>query len=331
MKNIRFILSCMLLFIIVLSGCNNNQEQQSNLEKNKDLLTIYTTVYPLQFFVQEIGGKFVQVETIYPPGTDEHTFEPSQKDMIELANADLFFYIGLGLEGFVEKAKDTLKNQPVTLVAASENLSIENIEATTKTDEEAEDDHDHEYEHEHAHGDVDPHVWLDPLYTIELAESIKNELVQMMPQHEQYFTENYTNMVTKLQQLDDDFKKITTNAKQKRIIVSHAAFGYWEMRYDIEQISVSGLSTTNEPTQKQLEAIIETANKFQLKYILFEQNVTPRLVKIVQKEIGAESLVIHNLGVLTEQDLINKEDYFSLMNNNLAILEKALNNDGKEN
>lgn len=311
----------------ILTGCTNNEQKETRVENNQDLLTIYTTVYPLQFFAKEIGGEFVQVETIYPPGTDEHTFEPSQKDMIDLANADLFFYIGLGLEGFVDKAKDTLKNQRVTLVATSENLSLEDLETTTHSEITEDEEEGHDHDHGHSHGDVDPHVWLDPVYSIKLAEAIKDELVAMMPEQQQYFTDNYTNIVKQLQQIDDEFKMITTNAKQNKIIVSHAAFGYWENRYHIEQISVSGLSTTNEPTQKQLENIIETANKYGLKYILFEQNVTSRLASIVQKEIGAESLIIHNLGVLTEQDLINKEDYFSLMNNNLTILEKALNND----
>ena len=36
--------------------------------------------------------------SIYPAGANEHTFEPTQKDMMALADADLFFYIGLGLK-----------------------------------------------------------------------------------------------------------------------------------------------------------------------------------------------------------------------------------------
>ena len=109
---------------------NDHTKVQSDSKKQ---LTVYTTVYPLQFFTEEIGKDAVKVETIYPPGTDEHTFDPSQKDIIKLANSDLFIYVGLGLEGFVEKAKTTLENEKVTMLAAGEHIHIEKAAARKQT------------------------------------------------------------------------------------------------------------------------------------------------------------------------------------------------------
>ena len=34
--------------------------------------------------------------------------------------------------------------------------------------------------------------------------------------------------------------------------------------------------------------------------------------------------MLHNLGVLTDDDIKNKEDYFSLMEHNIETLKKAL-------
>lgn len=90
MKKTAFILSIFMVITAFLSGCGQDGADQ---KKNDDVMQVYTTVYPLQFFAQQIGGEFVNVDTIYPPGADEHTFEPSQKDMMALADADLFFYI----------------------------------------------------------------------------------------------------------------------------------------------------------------------------------------------------------------------------------------------
>src|SRR3954452_23910770 len=159
MKKIILILSFFLPLGLILSGCTNGNNQS---KEKKDQLTVYTTVFPLQYFTSQIGGKYVNVKTIYPPGADEHTFEPSQKDMMNLADSDLFFYIGLGLEGFVENAKGTLKNEHVTLVPTAEGLKLPKFD----------DSHEEKEEHDHSNKDVNPHVWLDPIYSKEMAAVI---------------------------------------------------------------------------------------------------------------------------------------------------------------
>lgn len=322
------IFALFLIFILLLAGCSNGTKSSKKKgESNHDKLDVYTTVYPLQYFAERIGGGFVQVNTIYPPGSDEHSYEPTQKDMMNLADADIFIYIGLGLEGFVDKAKTTLKNENVTIVGAAEQLHIEEApynehgeDENGELDEHGEDDHDH-----HHHGDVDPHVWIDPVYAKDLALAIKEALIKKMPEQKNEFENNYSVLAKELDQLNDDFENMISNSKHKEIIVSHAAFGYWEKRYGIKQISVAGLSTTNEPSQKQLQKIIEAAKKYDLKYVFFEQNVNSKLTEIIQKEIGAKPLVLHNLSVLTDDDLKNNPSYFSLMDGNLKALEKGLN------
>ncbi len=313
MKKFILFFSVLIPLSIMLSACTSEQTS-----KKKDQLVIYTTVFPLQYFSQQIGGNYVKVDTIYPPGSDEHTFEPSQKDMMNLADSDLFFYIGLGLEGFVEKAKETLAHEHVTLVPVAEKLQLP--KDNTFKDEE---DHD---EHEHHHGDVNPHVWLDPVYSKEMAGVIRDQLVKKMPEHKEFFNKNYQKLAARLDELNHQFANTISKAKHKQIIVTHAAFGYWEKRYGIEQISISGLSTTNEPTQKALEKIISLADRDGLKYILFEQNVQSKLGKIVQKETGTKALPIHNLAILTNNNIKDKESYFSLMEKNLKTLKTALYN-----
>lgn len=312
MKKIILLLSLLLPLTLVLSACSDGNKQS---QAKKDQLTIYTTVFPLQYFTERIGGKFVDVKTIYPPGADEHTFEPSQKDMMNLADSDYLFYIGLGLEGFVEKAKGTLKNENVKLVSVAEQLQLPKDDST----------HQDEEDHEH-HGDVNPHVWLDPIYSKEMAAVIRDQLSKKMPKNKELFEKNYQQLSTELDDLNNQYEQTISTAKHKKIIVTHAAFGYWEKRYGIEQISISGLSTTNEPTQKELEKIISIADHDGLHYILFEQNVHSKLGKVVQKEIGARALPIHNLAILTKDNIKDKETYFTLMSKNLDSLKTALNN-----
>ncbi|MEH7181352.1 metal ABC transporter solute-binding protein, Zn/Mn family [Neobacillus vireti] len=313
MKKI-ILLPIFILLSLFMTACSEEKDQT---QKEKDQLTIYTTVFPLKYFTERIGGEFVSVNTIYPPGSDEHTFEPSQKDMMKLADSDLFFYIGLGLEGFVEKSKETLKNQNVALISTAENLILDPVDG-----HEGEENGDHE---DHGHGDFNPHVWLDPIYSKEMAAVIRDSLVEKLPENKEVFDQNYQQLANELDNLDSEFKTTIQNAKHKNFLVTHAAFSYWEQRYGIEEISISGLSTTNEPSQRELEKIISQADKEGLHYILFEQNVQSKLADIVKKEIGAKALPVHNLGVLTKKNLEDKETYFSLMEQNLKSLKTALN------
>lgn len=304
---------------LFLTGCSNGATENKK-EDNK--LVVYTTVYPLQYFTERIGGDYVETKTVYPTGADEHTFEPTQKDVIKLADADLFIFIGLGLEGFVDKAQQTLKNEDVTMLAAGENIHFDDQQ---ENDEDIHKETEQENDHDgHHHGDIDPHVWLDPIYAKDLAEAIKNALSEKMPEHKEQFEKNFNLLTNELDQLNSEFEQVISKAKHKEIIVSHSAFGYWEKRYGIQQISVSGLSTSNEPTQKELEKIISKAKKHDLHYVFFEQNVSSKLTEIIKKELDAQPLILHNLSVLTDDDLKNNPSYFSIMKTNLQALEKAL-------
>jgi len=127
-----------------------------------------------------------------------------------------------------------------------------------------------------------------------------------------------------LRTLDDQFKQTLENKEMKKIIVSHAAYGYWEDRYGIEQISISGLSSSDEPSQKELAQIVKFAEKEEIQYIIFEQTGSNRLAEIIRENIDAEKLFIHNLEVLTDEDIENGEDYISIMERNLQTLDEAL-------
>lgn len=348
---------------LILAGCGKETNSYTSPDSNKEVVDVYTTIYPLEDFTQKIGGEFVDVQSVLPPNVDAHSFEPSTKDMMNLADSDLFIYTGAGIEGFAEKAVESLKNEDVSIVKAADNIELLSVEEESHdheeaAEEESHDNHDeaateeeheshhssenngeadvheegevHEDEHsgeedEHAHGDVDPHVWLDPNLSIQMAENIKNALIEKMPEKKKAFESNYNLLKKDLEKLDHDFKETVGNSKTKYLLVSHAAYGYWENRYGIDQIAISGLSPTQEPSQKELEEIIEESKAHNIRYLMFEQNVSPRVSEVIQKEIGAKSLTLYNLESITEEDRNKGEDYFSIMRKNLENIKIALN------
>ncbi|MEK5441433.1 MULTISPECIES: metal ABC transporter substrate-binding protein [unclassified Fredinandcohnia] len=302
----------LLLAIGILAACGADQNKSSD-EEGK--LTIYTTVFPLTDFTKKIGGEDVIVNSVYPPGADAHTFEPTPRDMTSIASADAFIYTGIGVEAFVASAKKTLKKEDVALIEAGSGIEFMSLE----------DDSHHHDEEDHQHGDIDPHIWLDPVYSIQIAENIKNALTELNPSNKDVYEENFNILKAQLEELNTEFMEVANSAKRKEILVAHSAYGYWEARYGIKQISITGFSPSNEPSQKELKNIIESVKKQNLEYILFEQNISSKIAETVQKETGTKSLTLHNLEALTEKEIEDNKDYFSLMKQNLATLKKALN------
>lgn len=313
MKTVQGILLTFILLLLV-AGCGSAAEpDEENTAK------IYTTIYPLQFLVSEIAGDAVEALTVYPPGVDEHTYEPTAKELTAIAEGDAFLYIGAGLEAMAATAANALENQEVTMVEIGEHEEL-----FLDGDEHHHGEEDHGGEDHHHHGDKDPHLWLDPSRMISIAAIIADELSSLYPENREVFYENLEELQKELETLDEAFQSLTDQKENKKILVTHAAFGYWEERYGIEQIAIHGLSTENEPSQKDLIEIIDTAEAHGLEHIIFEQNVTTRVAQVIQEELGAKPLIIHNLAVLTDEDISAGRDYLSIMRDNLNVLDEAM-------
>jgi zinc transport system substrate-binding protein len=363
LKKSLFAISTALL-LVLLAACSDGSNQDS-AEEGK--MKMYTTIYPIQYLTEQIGGDQVEVESVLPPGSDAHSFEPTSNQLVDIAKADAFLYSSDELETYAGTIADAIGDEDVTIKQLAGDINLlpfdeehdhshedqaaaeEEHDHSHEDEAAAEEEHDHSHEdeaateeehdhshedeaaaegeHHHDHGSIDPHYWLDPERAKQMAENIKDTLVELDPDNEAAYEENYTEVAQKLDELDEKFQQAVEGKENKKIIVSHAAYGYWEDRYGIEQIAITGLSPTNEPSQQELENIIHTAEDNKLNYVLFEQNVSPKVATIVQDEIDADVLRIHNLETITEEEINDGEDYFSLMNNNIETLEQALANE----
>ncbi|GAK04365.1 zinc ABC transporter, periplasmic-binding protein ZnuA [Geomicrobium sp. JCM 19037] len=416
---------------VILTACQDSGDESDEGTTDEDPLAVSTTLYALEDFTSRIGGEHVEVESIYPPNADAHTFEPSSSEFVMLAEQDLFIYSGVGMELLLIQRKKfskmrtsmclQLERTSIFVVRGIMNMTtgrrkkimiivtttpmkktmimhmmnsmqmrmarsfkafkhyhtgdtidvhigdaddagdgewhwytrtdeagdwqrtdVEGLEYSgeaTETkqlkavlyDEEDEvlletnevsviiDDHDEE------HGVGDPHVFLDPVLSQQIAENIKEVLIELRPEQEDDFTANYEALIDDLEQLDEALASTFEEADHNQIIVSHAAYGYWEDRYGLEQLSVHGLSSTQEPSQSELVNIVTIAEENNLDYVIFENNVSSTITEVIQSEIGAESLVLRNMESISQEDSDNDEDYVSMMQMNIEILQQALN------
>ena len=306
-----------LSLILILSGCSKsiNSSKKDNVNSHNKM-KIYTTVFAFQSFTEQIGGKYVDVESIYPPGADLHSYEPTQKDMINIAKSDLFIYSSDGLDPVSAKITQSMENKNMKLALASDLNQKELIHS---------DDHDEDEGHNHAETENDPHVWLDPVLDRIFAEKIKDKLIQKDPKHKSYYEKNYKKLDKDVANIDKKMQKITKSPKREKIIISHDSLGYLTHRYHFKQEGVNGMND-EEPSQKKILSIVKNIKNSKSPYVLYEQNITSKITDVIKKETDTQPLSFHNLAVLTKKEKDNQSiTYQSLMKKDIESLDKVLN------
>lgn len=305
-----------LSIILLLSGCSKgiNNNKKENISSNNKM-KIYTTVFAFQSFTKQIGGKYVDVKSIYPPGADLHSYEPTQKDMINIAKSDLFIYSSDELDPVAAKITKSMENNKMKL-ALADGLNQHDLIHS--------DDHDEDEGH-HSESENDPHFWLDPVLDRTFAKNIKNELVDKDPKHKEYYEQNYQQLDKDLADVDNKMKKITQHPKRDKVIISHDSLGYLSARYHFKQEGVNGMND-EEPSQQKILNIVNNIKHSKSPYVLYEQNITSKITDVIKKETDTKPLSFHNLAVLTKNEQNNDSiTYQSLMKKDIKSLDRALN------
>lgn len=282
--------------IFTVAGCAAKRADYAPAKVDSSRLVIYTTFYPLYDFTKKIVRDRAQVENIIPAGVEPHDYEPSPKQIARIYDARVFVFLGDVMEPWAQKLEVQLRDKGVNVVEAGKGL-IENN---------------------------DPHIWLDPVLSKEMARRIYDAVAAADADNKSYYEENFNELAAKLDELDKSYRENLVNLNRKEFITSHAAFGYMAKRYGLVQVSISGLSPQEEPSPKKMAELAELCRQKNIKYIFFETLVSPKLSETLAREVGAKTMVLNPIGGLTSEEIKAGEDYFSIMQENLENLKKAL-------
>lgn len=296
----RIILFTLIISVLFFTACNANNGPVSNGIK------VYTSFYTLYDFASKIGGDHAQVINMIPPGGEPHHWEPTASDIMNLEEADVFIYNGLSLEHWVDNVINTIENETLIILEASQDIDI--IES----------------DHGHSHGGMDPHIWLDPIRAETMLENIKDALVQADPDNGEYFEDNFRKYAEELDILDEEYRENLTSISNRDLVVSHEAFTYLSDAYDLHQVGIEGLIPDSEPNPSRMAEIIDYINKKNIKTIFFEDINNTKVVDSISKETGVEIEVLYTLEYLTDEQASNGDDYFSVMRQNLDSLINGL-------
>jgi zinc transport system substrate-binding protein len=273
------------------------------ISEASERLKVAASFYPLAHFAEQVGGERVEVTNITPLSVDPHEYGPTARDMINMQTARIFIFNGSGLDPWADRAGGELKSIGVQILNMTEQFSLLIEERGVK---------------------YDPHIWLDPILAIKEVELVRDTLIRINPEDEDYYRENSSAYIREILMLHERYAEGLASCENRNIIVSHDAFGYMARRYGFGLYPVSGLSPEEEPSPRKMAAISDLAREKNINYIFTEVLVNPKIAETIAYEIGAKILVLNPVSGLTDNDALAGKDYISLMDDNLVNLRKAM-------
>ena len=270
--------------------------------------------------------------------------KPSHAKMLQ--EADLIFWVGEGLENFLEKPLKSIakKAEKIELLEIKglkklkfreKNIFDEHDDHGHKEDkhddhghdddghkEDDHDDHDHDKDghkeddhddhgHEgHAHGEYDPHIWLDPIN----AKVILNEMVEHLIENDEKNASIYkSNLDKALKDIDKLISDVKSELnKEISFIVFHDAYQYFEARFNVSVLGAFTVNTDIMPGAEQLSEIREIIEHDKVSCIFSEPQFNPDIINTVAKDMKIKTGVLDPLGATLNP---GKDLYFDLIRN----------------
>ncbi|WP_028862712.1 metal ABC transporter solute-binding protein, Zn/Mn family [Psychromonas aquimarina] len=285
----------------------------------------------------QIGGDKIELTTLVGNNGDAHTYNPAPNDVKKAAAADLVVLNGLGFEGWLPRLLESSHFSGLQINASDGISPLEGACSHDKHQEheahhenEDADDHDHEHEHQHVdshghHHDIDPHSWHSIKNVKIYAANISHALSSIDPDNASYYQDNLAVYEQKLNALDSKIKTMFASIpqEQRKVIVPHNAFAYFQRDYKVSFYSLQGTSTESEASAADIAAVIDQIRKNEIKAVFVENISDNRLIEQISADTDAQVG-----GKLFSDALSNPgqgaSSYLELMEHNASSLVKAL-------
>jgi zinc/manganese transport system substrate-binding protein len=221
-------------------------------------------------WVREIGDGRVQLNTLVGPDGDIHVFEPTPLDARAIADADIVFINGMGLEGWIGRLVKASGSRAV-VVEASRGVATIAIRSLG--------------------GDpaaVDPHAWQDVRNAMIYVDNIARGLCDVDAAGCPDYRRNASRYRARLDALDHWIREEIGKVPpiRRRVITAHDAFTYFGRAYGITFLAPEGVSTESEPSAAGVAQLIRQIRRESASALFVENVSDPRLVEQIARETG---------------------------------------------
>lgn len=262
----RVLLLALLTLSILLSACGRVTSAASMPDVSGRTIRALSTVGMVGDVVERVGGGRVESETLMGPGVDPHLYRPSESDVLDIAEADIVFYVGLHLEGrMTEVLERTADTRPV--VAVAEGMDEDRLIGNSAFA-----------------GAHDPHVWMDVSLWAQTVGEVEAALSRLNPEHAADYRARAAAYRAELADLHRYVgRQIATIPERSRVLVTaHDAFSYYGRAYGLEVRGLQGISTEAEAGVGDVQRLAEMLAERDIRAVFVESSVPRRTVQAVQ-------------------------------------------------
>ncbi|MET0172634.1 MAG: zinc ABC transporter substrate-binding protein ZnuA [Agrobacterium vaccinii] len=272
---------------------------------------VVVSIKPIHSLVAAIMQGVGEPTLIVEGGASPHTYSLKPSNARAIEGADVVFWVGDGLEKFLEKPLHSLAGK-ATVIELDDAKGVEKLpfreggpfEAHDHGEHEGHDhakgdDHKHEEEHAHDHshddghdhneGEYDMHLWLDPTNAKAMAVEIEKTLITADPGNAKTYQDNTLKLVDKLDALDAEITATVAPIKDKPFVVFHDAYQYFEHRYGVKTAGSITVSPETIPGADRIKQIHAKVKELNATCVFAEPQFEPKLVNVVIEGTNAKS------------------------------------------
>jgi zinc transport system substrate-binding protein len=260
-------------------------------------LECFVSILPQAFLVETVGGEMVRVRVMVGPGQAPHTYEPTARQLADLAGARLYFSVGVAFEEAllprVRSNFPAVKIIDTTAGIRKRRMSEETGKSGVGTDNDADYGKPETGAPADKHGEYDPHVWLSPRLGEQMANDIREALAAVDPDHASSYDRNFQSLRTQLDSVDAEIKRILGPYKGREIVVFHPAFGYFTDAYGLVQVAIEENGAA--PGPKHMAEVIDRAREMGIRSVFVQPQVSMTFAQTVASAIGGEVVTLDPL------------------------------------
>jgi ABC-type Zn uptake system ZnuABC Zn-binding protein ZnuA len=268
--------------------------------------------------VAQVGGDQIETQQLIPLGVDPHAFEPTPQDARALAEADVVFINGFGLEAFTA---DLIQQAGSGAPVISVSVGI----APLPFEGEQHEEHEEGEGEDHEHG-ADPHTWLDPNNVMRWTENIEETLSALDPDHAATYAANGDRYRASLAQLDGEIRQAIARipAENRKLVTDHDELGYFADEYGFTIVGavIPGTSSLAEPSAAQLAELLDVVAAERVPAVFVSSIVNPSLVETFAADAGIQVVTLYAHSLTDAEG--PAPSYLDLMRYNANAIAEAL-------